>query len=514
MPPDPSTGRAGSRARDAVAGISVACVLVPQSLAYAQLAGFPAYRGLFAAAIPPLVAAPFASSSYLQAGPTAVSALLTFSALSTLAVPGSHEYVELGLLLALLVGLIRIAVGLVGAGVIAYLLSDSVLVGFVPGAAILIVCSQLPAVLGAHASGTNQVVRGASALLHPARWNLQAVAAAVAVAALLLLARRISPLVPAVLIAVGGAALVRRLTGFGGETIGRLHAHFPPITTSLPVHHTGQLALPAVVIAIVGFAEASSIARTYAVMDRTRWDSNREFLSQGVANLAASLSGGFPVGASFSRSALNRLAGAKTQFSALVAGLAVLAFLPFGSVLDSLPLSVLAATVVVAVIPLIDLRRMAEVARVSRVQFSISALAFVTTLALAPHVDRAVIASVCMSIVVHLWRELRVDVDARSFPDGRLELRPEGVLWFATASRLEDRLLEELAMRPEPSRLEIRLDGLGRIDFSGALVLRSLLADAAAAGLEVSLTGVPAHSRAVVDRALRARQAPAGTRPD
>src|SRR5581483_6633611 len=448
MPTDPSTGRAGSRARDAVAGISVACVLVPQSLAYAQLAGFPAYRGLFAAAIPPLVAAPFASSPYLQAGPTAVTALLTFSALSTLAAPGSHQYVELGLLLALLVGLVRIAVGLVGAGVIAYLLSDAVLVGFVPGAAILIVCSQLPAVLGAHATGSSQVVRGGSALAHVGRWNVQAVAVAVAVAALLLLARRLSPLVPAVLVAVGGAALVRRLTGFGGETIGRLHAHFPPLTTSFPASRAGDLVVPALVIAIVGFAEASSIARTYAVLDRTRWDSNREFVSQGVANVAASLSGGFPVGASFSRSALNRLAGAKTQFSALVSGLAVLAFLPFGAVLDSLPLSVLAATVIVAVIPLIDLRRMAEVARVSRIQFSITALAFVTTLVLAPHVEWAVIASVCMSIVVHLWRELRVDVEARTLPDGRLELRPEGVLWFATASRIEERLLEELAARP------------------------------------------------------------------
>src|SRR5437870_6796786 len=122
--------------QDVLAGVSVAVVLVPQSLAYAQLAGFPAYRGLFAAAIPPLVAAPFASSPYLQPGPTAVSALLTYGALAPLAPLGSARYIELGLLLALLVGLIRVAVGVLGAGVLAYLMSRPLLVGFVPAAAI------------------------------------------------------------------------------------------------------------------------------------------------------------------------------------------------------------------------------------------------------------------------------------------------------------------------------------------------------------------------------------------
>jgi MFS superfamily sulfate permease-like transporter len=142
---------------DVVAGLSVAVVLVPQSIAYAQLAGFPASRGLFAAAIPPLVAAPFASSPYLQPGPTAITALLTFSALTPLAEIGSAHYVELGLLLALLVGLIRVAVGVLRAGVLADLLSQPLLDGFVPAAAILIVCSQLPIAVGVDVHGRNNL---------------------------------------------------------------------------------------------------------------------------------------------------------------------------------------------------------------------------------------------------------------------------------------------------------------------------------------------------------------------
>jgi SulP family sulfate permease len=168
----PTAVRRDSRPRfrlephDVLAAVSVALVLVPQSLAYAQLAGFPAYRGLYAAAIPPLVAAPFASSPYLQPGPTAVSALLTYGALATLAPLGSTRYVELGLLLALLVGVIRIAVGLLRTGVLAYLISEPLMVGFVPAAAIPIVASQLPLALGVHARGTNELYRAGWSLEH------------------------------------------------------------------------------------------------------------------------------------------------------------------------------------------------------------------------------------------------------------------------------------------------------------------------------------------------------------
>jgi SulP family sulfate permease len=503
----PAADRRGSSSRfrlephDVLAGISVALVLVPQSLAYAQLAGFPAYRGLYAAAIPPLVAAPFASSPYLQPGPTAVSALLTYGALSPLAPLGGPRYVELGLLLALLVGLIRIAVGVLRAGVLAYLISEPLMVGFVPAAAILIVASQLPVALGAHARGTNELYRAGWSIGHVGGWKLGAIAVAVGVIAVLLLGRRVHPLFPAVLVGVVGAILLSRFAGFGGPTVGKVRAGMPPFTTSLPLHELPRLIVPAFVIALLGFAEASSIARTYATLDRQRWDADREFVSQGVANVGAGLFGGFPVGASFSRSALNRLAGARTTMSGLVTGVAVFAFLPLGFLLTSLPLAVLAATVMLAVIPLIQFGRIVGIARVSPIQFAITLTAFVLTLALAPHVEWAIMAAIGLSIVIHLWRELRLDVEVTA-TESRLELAPQGVLWFATARRLEDRFVDALADHPGATELVIHLDGLGRIDLTGALALKTLVDDARAADLDVSIHGAPLHADRVLRRVL------------
>jgi sulfate permease, SulP family len=476
-------------------------VLVPQSLAYAQLAGFPAYRGLFAAAIPPLVAAPFASSPYLQPGPTAISALLTYGALSPLAPLGSTRYIELGLLLALLVGVIRVAVGLLHAGVLAYLMSQPLLVGFVPAAAILIVASQLPVALGVHTQGHHELYRAGWALVHAGEWRAATILIALFTAFVLLLGKRLHPLFPGVLLAVAAAIAYSKIVGYGGATLGTIHAGLPPLTRSLPLGDLGRLTVPAFVIALLGFAEASSIARTYAALERKRWDADREFVSQGVANLAAGAFGGFPVGASFSRSALNRLAGAKTNASGLVTGLAVFAFLPLGFVLGPLPQSVLAATIIVAVVPLIRVDRIVEIAVLSRPQVTIALTAFGLTLALAPHIEWAIVAAIGLSVAVHLWRELRLDLSS-SFRGDRLELTPEGVLWFGTARILEDRFLDLLAAHPDARQLVVRLDRLGRIDLTGALALKTLIEDARGAGLEVSVEGSPAHAARILGRVL------------
>jgi SulP family sulfate permease len=490
---------------DVLAGISVAVVLVPQSLAYAQLAGMPAYRGLFAASIPPLVAAPFASSPYLQPGPTAISALLTFGALSPLAPVGSARYIELGLLLALLVGVIRIAVGLLRAGVLAYLMSQPLLVGFVPAAAILIVASQLPVLLGVvDPAGRHELYRAGWSLAHVGDWHAAAIFVALFASAVLLFGKRVHPLFPGVLLAVVAAILYSEVVGYHGAKLGSVHAGLPPFTTSFSLGDLSQLVVPALVIALLGFAEASSIARTYAALERKRWDADREFVSQGVANVAAAFSGGFPVGASFSRSALNRLAGAKTNLSGLVTGLTVLAFLPLGFLLGPLPEAVLAAVVIVSVVPLVRLDRIVEIGRLSLPQLAIALTAFVLTLVLAPHVEWAIVAGIGASVAVHLWRELRLDLVASSSGD-RLELIPEGVLWFGTARSLEDRFLDLLAAHPDARVLVVRLDRLGRIDLTGALALKTLLDDARGAGLEVVLEGSPAHAARILRRVLGPR---------
>jgi SulP family sulfate permease len=490
----------------------VAFVVVPQSLAYAQLAGMPASRGLLAAAFPPLAAAAFASSPYLQPGPTAISAMLTFGVLSALAPPGSDRYVALGLLLALLVGVVRVLVGLLRAGVVSYLLSEPLLCGFVPAAAILICASQLPIAVGVSPGDGGVLPEAAAALGHPGAWSPTAIGFALLVSGLVLASRRVHPLLPGVLLAVVAATVLSAVAGYGGPRVGELGAIRPELVLSFPWGDAPQLLAGAVVIALLGFSEAASIARTYAAVDRQRWDADREFVAQGAANIAAGLTGGFPVGASFSRSALNRLAGARTSASGFATGVAVLLFLPFGFLLEPLPRSVLAATVVVAVVPLVRLDRIVRIVRWSRPQAAITLVAFSLTLALEPHVEWALLAAIGLSIAVHLWKELTLDVRAEQ-RGAVLELRPTGVLWFATARSLEDSFIDLLAGHAGTTRLEIRLDGLGRIDLTGALALRTLIGDAHAAGIEVTLAGGPPQARRILDRVLGPPDADGRRRP-
>jgi len=500
-------GRSRFRWPDVVAGLSVALVLVPQSLAYAQLAGMPTYRGLYAAAVPPLAAAAFASSPYLQPGPTAVTALLTLGALTPLAAVGSASYVSLGLLLAFVVGIARLAVGLLRAGVVAYLLSQPMLIGFVPAAAILIVASQLPVAFGATPPPGGVLAQAAWTVSHPDRWHTSAIVISLLAAAMLALGPRVHPLLPSVLIVVVLGYAYSVGADYTGAKIGHIPTALPPVSLDLPWSRLPALIVPGVVIALVGFGEIASIARTYATLDRRPWNANREFVAQGVANLAAGVTGGFPVGGSFSRSALNRLAGAKTAFSSAVTGLALLAFLPVAGFLSPLPKAVLATVVILAVVGLVRLRPLLDTYRYSPYQFAIAAATFAATLALAPHIERALLIGIALAIGVHLLLELRIQTDVTE-ENEILHLQPRGVLWFGSARVLEDAFVQLLADHPNSRRLVVHLDALGRIDLTGALTLRSLLENAREAGLEAEIEGVPPAARRVMRRVMEHEDLP------
>jgi sulfate permease, SulP family len=497
---------------DTVAGVSVALVLVPQSLAYAQLAGMPAVRGLYASALPPIGAAPFSSSPYLQPGPTAISALLTLGALAPLAVVGSPEYVALGLALALVVGVVRVLVGVCRLGVVAYLLSQPMLLGFVPAAGVLILASQFPVAVGAEPPAGGVLREAGWTLAHPTSWAGSAVALSLVTSALLVAGPRIHRLLPVVLFAVAIGIVSSELLGYEGSTVGPIAAGLPPISFDLPWRELPSLIAPGAVIALLGFAEAASIARAYATLDRRIWDPDREFVGQGAANIAAAFSGGFPVGASFSRSALNRLAGARTALSAVVTGLTVLVFLPAASVLSPLPLAVLATIVMVAVIGLVRVRPIFRLGRLSRAQFMVASVTFVLTLVSSPHVERAVVVGILLSVAVHLWRELALEIPA--WTDGTtLHLRPRGVLWFGSAGRLEDTFVKLLAEHGDANRLHVHLDGLGRIDMTGALALRGLLQQAREASLDVELVDVRPRWKGLVANVISRAEDPLGAAP-
>jgi len=226
-----------------------------------------------------------------------------------------------------------------------------------------------------------------------------------------------------------------------------------------------------------------------------------------MANLAAGFGGGYPVGGSFSRTALNRLAGARTRLSGAVTGLAVLAFLPAAGVLAPLPMAVLSAIVIVAVLPLVSLRPMAAFWKYSRPQALVGVATFAITLVLAPRVDRAVLVGIVLAVLVHLWRELHVGV--ASWTAGVvLHLRPQGVLFFASTPAIEETFLRLLAAHPGAEQLVVHCDGLGRIDLTGALALRAVLDDAQAAGVDVQLVDVPPQAQRLISAVLPGRATP------
>lgn len=483
--------------RDILAGLSVALVAIPQSMAYAELAGLPSHHGLYAVGFPLIAAAFFASSPYLQTGPVATTSLLTFGALVPLAAPGSDSYVAMAALLALVVGAVRVTVGLFRLGWISYLMSRPVLEGFVTAAAVLIISSQLPGAVGATAEGRGVLAGALWAVGHPEAWEGASLLFSAGTVAVILVSRRIHPLIPGVLIAAVAGVVASLVMDYAGPVVGHVPAGLPPLSLDLPWSQIPVLFLPGVVIALVGFAEAASISRAFASEDRQRWDANREFISQGVANLVSGVSGAFPVGGSFGRSSLNRLAGARSRWAGLVTGMAVLSFLPFSHVIGPMPRAVLSGIVIAAVWNMMRPQRLVAIWRLSRPQALVGWGTFLLTLALAPHIEQAVVIGVLMAGAVHLWRELAPEVPARREGD-TLIVEPSGVLWFASAPALDDQLLEHLVQEPDVNRVVLDFRGLGRIDLTAAMALMEMLAQIREAGVEVEVRNIPDHALRVL----------------
>jgi sulfate permease, SulP family len=493
--------RPGFGVGDILAGVSVALMVIPQSLAYAELAGMPAYTGLYAAALPSILSAFFVSSPYLQTGPVALTALLTFSALSPLATPGSPQYLGLAALLALIVGAGRIFIGLAKLGSVAYLMSEPVLIGFSSAAALLILTSQLPTALGVSAPDSGVLLQALWTVAHPRAWEPLSVAWTGMTSAIILLGRRLHPLFPGVLIAAGFGIGMSHLTWYTGAIVGAVPTDLPHLRLTLPWAAVPTLLISGGVIALVGFSEAVAIARTYATQERMKWDANQEFLSQGVANVAAGLFGAFPVGSSFSRSAINHLAGANSRWSGAITGLVVLAFLPLTGVLSGLPKAILAAIVITAIFNVLQPRQLLGLWHYSHPQALIAWLTFGLTLGLAPRVDLAVLIGIGLAVAQHLRREQQLVFEHWLDEDAKiLHCKPLGVLWFGSAASLEERFTALLAEHPEVREVQWHLGGLGRIDLSAAMVLRQLIDDAKHAGLNVELLEVPPMAKSWVAR--------------
>jgi len=393
---------------DLLAGTSVALLLIPQSMAYAELAGLPPQIGLFASALPPIFAAFVASSPYLQTGPVALTSLLTLGALNGLADSGTSHYVELAALLALIVGISRLLFGVLKMGKIVYLMNAPVVTGFTSAAAILIIASQIPKTLGNEIDANGTLNRAYKSLTGFENWEIESLFLSGITIFLVIAGKHIHKLFPGALFVLVGGSMYSHLADYKGPVVGEIPTGMPSLGFDLPWSSIDELLLSGIVIALIGFAEPASISRIYAEQEKQRWSANREFLSQGLANVASAFSGALPVGGSFSRSSLNKLSGAQSKWSGLITGVVVCVFLPFANILDHLPRATLGAVVVAAVIGLIRPKKLFFSFRHSLSEGVITWVTFIATLTLSPHVERGVLIGVGFSLLISVLKKSKL----------------------------------------------------------------------------------------------------------
>ncbi len=530
---------------DLVAGAVVAVMLVPQGMAYALLAGMPPVAGLYAATLPVLAYALFGSSRQLAVGPVALASLLTLSAVERFAPPGGADFVALAALLALLVGAVQLALGLLRAGFITNFLSHAVISGFTSAAALIIAVSQLKHLLGVHTDGGDGLVALVRGLLpHLRETSLPTVLlGAGSVAVLLALKRlRVRSLPGPLVVVVLGTLLVAltRLDLAGVAIVGPVPRGVPlPALPALDAGAATALLPAALTIAFVGFMESFAVAKSIAAREGYSVDANRELVGLGLAGLAAGLVRAYPVAGGFGRSAVNYQSGARTPLASIVTvALMILTLLFLTPLFTYLPRAVLGAIVFVAVTGLIDLR---EPLRLLRLRPADGWSLLVTAAAtLFIGVEIGILVGVGFSLLVFVarsayphvaevglleaegvFRNVRRYPEARRF-DGVLVARPDASLYFANMAFLETWLERALERRPDVSaerggapaagapRRAVVLDcsAVNDMDAVALEALERRLIEWGATGIELHLCGVKGPVRDLLQRSGFARRHP------
>lgn len=494
---------------DVVAGITVALVLVPQSMAYAQLAGLPPHIGLYASFLAPIVAAVFGSSRQLQNGPVAVISLMTAAALVPLGLEVG-EYLAYAAILALMVGVLQLVLGLLRLGVLVDFLSHPVIIGFTNAAAIVIGSLQLGKLFGIPLDGSKPLYETywelTLAIPGSTHWPTFLIGASSL--GFLVFMRRY-PKLPGALITVVLAILISWMTGFGssgGQIVGVIPPGLPAIT--IPVVEDirfSELYMPAIIIALLSFVEAFSIAKAIASETRHRLSADQEMVGKGLANIVAGLSQGYAVSGSFSRSAVAFSAGAKTGFAAIVSGIVVgLTLWFFTPLLYHLPSATLAAVIIISVVGLIKFQPFNHAWQVNPHDGFVALVVFITTILTAPHLEKGIFTGVALSIMFYLYRTMQphfaevsmdeegVFRDAHMFGMKTSEtlafFRYDGDLYFANAGYLERRLLNAVADKPDLKVLVLDLEAVDQIDATGEEMLAHMAERLGHAGIEFFIT--------------------------
>ncbi len=631
---------------DAIAGLTVALVLIPQSMAYAQLAGLPAYYGLYAAFLPPMIASLFGSSRQLATGPVAVVSLMTAASLAPLATAGGQGYIAYAILLALMVGTFQLLLGILRLGLVVNFLSHPVVNGFTNAAAIIIATSQLSKMFGVNVDEAEHhyetIMRVAEAAFVYTHWP--SLIMGVAAFAIMYGLRYLNPRIPNVLVAVVITTVISYFMGFeqnrsvnistisdaklqeqilefnravteieklsgdrtqayealskvkeqhdaigildvdheisvisqkisalkdksgglrkelrnallagipqaektlifvhqkaaakgaatdgkvwrikvgntplkedkiimmsGGAVVGEIPKGLPAFSLpSIDMKVLGHLLPYAIIISLLGFMEAISIAKAMAAKTGQRLDPNQELIGQGLANILGAIGKSYPASGSFSRSAVNLQSGAISGLSSVFTSITVVVVMLFMTpLLYHLPQAVLAAVIMMAVIGLINISGFVHAWHAQWYDGLISILTFIFTLVFAPHLDKGIMVGVVLSVGVFLYKRMRPTVVSLSRAEDQAlrcaqtfqlqecrfiaMIRFDGPLFFANASYLEDKIMEIMQTKTELKHIVIVSNGINDMDASGEETLSLLVDRVRSAGVDISLSGV------------------------
>jgi sulfate permease, SulP family len=473
---------------DALAGLTGAIIVLPQGIAFAEIAGMPPVYGLYTAMITPIVAALFGSSKHLISGPTTAISLVIFSAVSVMATPKSAEFISLVLIITLLAGIFQFILGLARMGTLVNYVSHSVVIGFTAGAAVLIATSQLKHVLGIDVPGGEFIEKWKHLVAGISGTNLYVLLIAMVTLVTALLLKRFLPRVPNLLVAmIVGGVVTYFIDGaaHGVALVGELPSQLPPFSVpNLNLGNFEHLASNAFAIALLGLIEAVAIGRSIASKSHQRIDGNQEFIGQGLSNIVGSFFSCYAGSGSFTRSGVNYAAGAKTPIAAILAAVMLMLILVLIAPLTAyLPIPAMGGIILMVAYNLIDWHGIGHIFKASTKETVVFAITLLATLFL--ELEFAIYLGVIFSLIFYLQatsnpRVVTVAPDQsdkmRSFVNvERLSVktcpqlivcRIDGPLYFGAVSKVTDDLNEMLTR--EEKNLLIVANGISLIDMAGA----------------------------------------------
>ncbi len=481
---------------DLIVGLTVALVLIPQSMAYAQLAGLPPYYGLYAAFLPGVIAILWGSSSHLATGPVAMTSLLTASTLAPFMTDGDNvtKYIHLAIILAFLVGVIRIIVGVCKLTFIVNFLSQPVIRGFINAGALIIGASQVSKIFGLEMHKTGWFLRDISNVFADI-YNTHIPTLIIGIFSIITIGvlKKYYPKIPSALIVMVLSILSVYFLNLSIPESGAVEgcnyvAVIGEIPAGLPViampNFAGyakemiQLIPGAIMVMFIGFMEVCSVTKAISAQSKEKIDLNQELIGQGLSAIVGSFSQCYPTSGSFSRSALNYSAGGKTGMSSVFTGIFVLITLLFLTpLLYYLPQASLAAIIIMAVAGLIDFKIILSFWKVSKLDGLAAITTFFASIWLAPNIVNGIMIGGALAIVFHLLKSINPEYTIEKISDSIISLKFDGQIYFANSSFFEAKVLSICEENKDIKDILIIGDGINAIDATGDNMLKELLID-------------------------------------